>query len=88
MYKLCNIIKNEFTLYHTEFISEEFYIQDTPKDTSKSCNQSSYWQKVNKLVTGSKELDGEEEEEMEHICTNEYWNMVHRLYLFYQLKSI
>ena len=43
---------------------------------------------MNKLVTGSKELDGEEEEEMEHICTDEYWNMVHRLYLFYQLKSI
>ena len=41
-YKLCDIIKNEFTLYKTEIISEEFYIQDSPKDTSKSRNQSSY----------------------------------------------
>ena len=29
-YKLCDIIKHEFTLYQTEIISEEFYIQDTP----------------------------------------------------------
>ena len=29
-YKLCDIIKNEFTLYQTEIISKEFYIQHTP----------------------------------------------------------
>ena len=45
-YKLRNIIKNEFTLYQTEIISKEIYIQDTTKDTSKSCNQSSNWQEV------------------------------------------
>ena len=53
-HKLCGMIKNEFTLYRTEIISEEFCIQHAPKDTSKSCNQSSYWQEANELVIGNK----------------------------------
>ena len=53
-HKQCGMIKNEFTLYRTEIISEEFYIQHAPKDTSKSCNQSSYWQEANELVIGNK----------------------------------
>ena len=87
-HKLCGIIKNEFTRYRTEIISEEFYIQHAPKNASKSCNQSSYWQEANELVIGNKELDGEEEGETKHIPADEYWNKVHRLFLFYSLKSI
>ena len=82
-YKLCDIIKNEFTLYHTEIISEEFYIQDTPYNISKLRNESSYWQEANKLV-----IDDEEEGETKHVHTDEYWNKVHHLYLFYSFKSI
>ena len=62
-YKLCDIIENEFTLYRTEIISEEFYIQDTSKDTSTFRNQSSFWQEANEIVIRKKELDGEEEGE-------------------------
>ena len=83
-YKLCNI---KFALYQTEVLSEEFYIQDTPKDASKSRNQSSYWQKANELVIGNKELDAEEKGETKHIRADEYWKKLHHLYLFYSLES-
>ena len=47
MYKLCDIIKNEFTLYQTE----KFNIQDTPKDTNESCNVISgkRWANISEL---------------------------------------
>ena len=51
-------------------MSEEFYIQDTPKEASKSRNRSSHWQEVNKL--DNIELDSEEKGETEHICTDAY----------------
>ena len=53
-YKLYDIIKNEFTQYQTKIISEEFYIPDTPKDTSKFLDQNSYWQEANELVIDKK----------------------------------
>ena len=62
-------------------------IQDTPKDASESRNQSSHWQAANELVIGKQELDGGEKEETKHIRADEYWNKVHRLYLFYTLES-
>ena len=85
-YKLCDIIKNEFTLCQTEIISEEFYLQDKPKNTIKSRNQSSYWQEANELVIGSKELDDEAEGETNHIRADEYRNKVHCLYLSIHLN--
>ena len=66
-------------------MSDEFYIQDTPKDASKSRNRSFHWQEVNKLVIGNIELDGEEKGETKHIRTDEYWNKEHCLYLFFIL---
>ena len=53
-YKLYDVIKNEFTPYQIKIISEEFYIPDTPKDTSKFFDQNSYWQEANELVIDKK----------------------------------
>ena len=68
-------------LYQTEIISEEFYIQDTLKNTSKSHNHSSYWQELNELVIGNKELD-DEEGETKHIRADKYWNKPNRNYVY------
>ena len=74
-------------LYQTEIISEEFYIQDTLKNTSKSHNHSSYWQEANELVIGNKELE-DEEGETKHIHADQYWNKPNRNYVYILYTTI